>query len=334
MTEFLEQPFVEVPLRALVAFVVVLLAQLPVIYALLKIHSRIMSRMGPMYAGRFHGIGQPLAEAIKWIQKEDIIPGPADRKIFVLAPIIAVVPTIMIFAVLPIAPGWVAADLELGLLYALAMAAISVIGVVGAAYSARSKFTLIGGVRGVAQLTAYELPIVVGALSVAMLAGSLNLSAIVEAQTIPYLFWPLPFGAIAFVVFFVGAMAEVMWAPFDMPVAESEIITGPFTEYSGMRYIFSHMFAEMGHLVAFGGIAATLFLGGYRPIVPWGPLEYIPGIVWFFAKTAFMIFVFLWIRPTFPRVREHQLQKFAWKFLIPVALLLILLTGAWIKYDT
>jgi NADH-quinone oxidoreductase subunit H len=120
--------------------------------------------------------------------------------------------------------------------------------------------------------------------------------------------------------------------PFDMPVAESEIITGPFTEYSGMRYIFSHMFAEMGHMVAFGGIGATLFLGGYRPIVPWEPLEYIPGVVWFGLKTAFMIFLFLWIRPTFPRVREDQLQKFAWKFLIPVSLLLILVTGAWVIY--
>ena len=120
--------------------------------------------------------------------------------------------------------------------------------------------------------------------------------------------------------------------PFDMPVAESEIITGPFTEYTGMRYIFSHMFAEMGHLVAFGGIGATLFLGGFLPIVPWEPLEVIPGIVWFLLKTFFMIFLFLWIRPTFPRVREDQLQKFAWKFLIPLSLVLILLTGAWVLY--
>jgi NADH-quinone oxidoreductase subunit H len=117
-----------------------------------------------------------------------------------------------------------------------------------------------------------------------------------------------------------------------MPVAESEIITGPFTEYSGMRYIFSHMFAEMGHMVAFGGIAATLFLGGYKPIFPLRILEFIPGVFWFFGKTMFMIFLFLWIRPTFPRVREDQLQKFAWKFLIPVGLVLILATGAWVLY--
>jgi NADH-quinone oxidoreductase subunit H len=117
-----------------------------------------------------------------------------------------------------------------------------------------------------------------------------------------------------------------------MPVAESEIITGPFTEYSGMRYIFSHMFAEMGHMVAFAGIATTLFLGGYRAPVPWGPLEAVPGIIWFMIKTVFMVFLFLWIRPTFPRAREDQLQKFAWMVLIPVSLVLILGAGAWVLY--
>ncbi len=166
-----------------------------------------------------------------------------------------------------------------------------------------------------------------------MLAGSLSLVRIVEAQRWPFALWPPGIGLVAFLVFTTGAVAEMTRVPFDMPVAESEIITGPFTEYTGMRYIFSHMFPEMGHMVAFGGIAATLFLGGYRPIVPIPGLDAIPGVLWFLAKTVFMVFVFLWIRPTFPRVREDQLQKFAWKFLIPVALLLVLATGAWILYS-
>ena len=191
---------------------------------------------------------------------------------------------------------------------------------------------MIGTLRSAAQLIAYELPILLAAASVAMLAGTLSLVGIVEAQDWPFVVWPPGIGLLAFLIFATGAVAEMTRIPFDMPVAESEIITGPFTEYSGMRYIFSHMFAEMGHLVAFGGIAATLFLGGYRPIVPWSPLGFVPGIVWFFAKTAFMIFLFLWIRPTFPRLREDQLQKFAWMFLIPLSLVLILVAGAWVIY--
>ncbi len=309
----LEQTLVQIPLRAVLAFVIVLVVQLPVIYGLLKIHSHIMSRVGPMYAGRFHGVGQPIAEAIKWIQKEDIIPANADRWVFSLAPIVALIPSIMIFAVIPIAPGFVAADMELGLLYALAIAAVGVIGVIMAAYGAQSKFTLIGGLRGVAQLTAYELPVIVSALSMAMLAGSLNLTEIVEAQGIPFVAWPLPFGVIAFAIFLTGSIAEVMWPPFDMPVAESEIIAGPFTEYSGMRFIFFQM-SEFTHMIALSALATVLFLGGWQ-----GP-DILPPVVWFLAKVSIFVVFYIWVRFTLPRLREDQLQKFAWKFLIPVGL--------------
>ena len=314
--EILEPTWVQMPLKALAVFVLALVVQLPVIYALLKIHSRIMSRVGPMYAGRFHGVGQPIAEAIKWIQKEDIIPAQADRRVFALAPVVAVVPTFMLFAVLPIAPGWVAADLDLGLFYVLAISAVSAIAVVMAAYASHSKFTLIGGLRAVGQIIAYELPVIFGAVSIAMLAGSLSLSGIVEAQPLPFLVWPFPFGALAFVIFLVASFAEVMWAPFDMPVAESEIIAGPYTEYSGMRFIFFQM-AEFGHMIALSAIGTLLFLGGWR-----GPV--LPPVIWFLAKmTGFVIF-FIWIRFTLPRLREDQLQKFAWKVLIPLGLLNVL----------
>jgi NADH-quinone oxidoreductase subunit H len=301
-------------------------------YAEHKVMAHLQHRLGPMYPGGFHGWATTLADGIKFLYKEDIVPAAADRRVFGLAPAAIFIPILMIYLVIPIDRNLIVEDLDVGIFYLLAIGSVSTIGVLMAGWSSANKYALIGALRSAAQLIAYELPIVLAAAAIAMLAGSLSLVDIVEAQRWPFLVWPPGIGLLAFLTFVVGAVAEMTRVPFDMPVAESEIITGPFTEYTGMRYIFSHMFAEMGHMVAFGGIAATLFLGGYRPIVPWAPLEYVPGIVWFFAKTAFMIFLFLWIRPTFPRIREDQLQKFAWKFVIPVALLLILLTGAWVIY--
>jgi NADH-quinone oxidoreductase subunit H len=301
-------------------------------YAEHKVMAHLQHRLGPMYPGGFHGWATTLADGLKFLYKEDIIPAAADRKVFSLAPAAIFVPILMIYLVIPIDRALIVEDLDVGIFYLLAMGSVSTIGVLMAGWSSANKYALIGALRSAAQLIAYELPILLAAAAVAMLAGTLSLVGIVEAQSWPFALWPPGIGLLAFLIFTVGAVAEMTRVPFDMPVAESEIITGPFTEYSGMRYIFSHMFAEMGHLVAFGGIAATLFLGGYQPIVPWGPLEVIPGFVWFFAKTAFMIFLFLWIRPTFPRVREDQLQKFAWKFLIPLSLVLILVTGAWVIY--
>jgi NADH-quinone oxidoreductase subunit H len=317
--------------------VVVILVVLPVGalaggYAEHKVMAHLQHRLGPMYPGGFHGWATTLADGLKFFYKEDIIPAAADKRVFSLAPAAIFVPIMMIYLVIPIDRNLIIEDLDVGLFYLLAIGSVSTIGVLMAGWSSANKYALIGALRSAAQLIAYELPIVLAAAAVAMLAGSLSLVDIVEAQNWPFAIWPPGIGLLAFLIFLIGAVAEMTRVPFDMPVAESEIITGPFTEYTGMRYIFSHMFAEMGHMVAFGGIAATLFLGGYRPIVPWRPLEYVPGVIWFAAKTAFMIFLFLWIRPTFPRVREDQLQKFAWKFLIPLSLLLILATGAWVIY--
>jgi NADH-quinone oxidoreductase subunit H len=319
-------------IKILVILVVVPVGALVGGYAEHKVMAHLQHRLGPMYPGGFHGWATTLADGLKFFYKEDIIPAAADRRVFALAPAAIFVPILMIYLVIPMDRNLIFEDLDVGIFYLLAIGSVSTIGVLMAGWSSANKYALIGALRSAAQLIAYELPIVLAAVAVAMLAGSLSLVDIVEAQDWPFLVWPPGIGLLAFLVFVVGAVAEMTRVPFDMPVAESEIITGPFTEYTGMRYIFSHMFAEMGHMVAFGGIAATLFLGGYRPIVPWAPLEYIPGIVWFFGKAAFMIFLFLWIRPTFPRIREDQLQKFAWKFVIPVALGLILLTGAWVIY--
>jgi NADH-quinone oxidoreductase subunit H len=319
-------------IKVLVILTVVPVGALVGGYAEHKIMAHLQHRLGPMYPGGFHGWAQTLADGIKFLYKEDIIPAAADKRVFSLAPALIMVPIIMIYLVIPIDRNLVVEDLDVGIFYLLAISSVSTIGVLVAGWSSANKYSLIGALRSAAQLIAYELPIVLAAAAVAMLAGSLSLIDIVEAQDWPFALWPIGIGQIAFLLFTVGSVAEMTRIPFDMPVAESEIITGPFTEYSGMRYIFSHMFAEMGHLIAFAGIGATLFLGGYKPIVPLEFLEVVPGVIWFFAKTVFLVFLFQWIRPTFPRVREDQLQKFAWAFLIPVGLALIVATGAWVLY--
>ena len=301
-------------------------------YAEHKVMAHLQHRLGPMYPGGFHGWAVTLADGIKFLYKEDIVPAAADGKVFRIAPAVIFVPVVLIYLVIPIDQNLIVADLDVGLFYLLAISSVSSIGLIMAGWSSANKYALLGTFRSAAQLIAYELPIIFAAIVVAMLAGSLSMVQIVEAQNWPFALGPIGIGQAAFLMFTIGAVAEMSRVPFDMPVAESELITGPFTEYSGMRYIFAHMFAEMGHMVAFAAIGATLFLGGYKPIVPWAPLEYVPGIVWFLVKTAFMIFLFLWIRPTFPRVREDQLQKFAWKFLIEAGLALIIVTGAWVLY--
>ena len=301
-------------------------------YAEHKVMAHLQHRLGPMYPGGFHGWAQTLADGLKFLYKEDIIPAAADKKVFSLAPAAIMVPVIMTYLVIPMDENLIVEDLDIGIFYLLAISSVSTIGILMAGWSSANKYALIGALRSAAQLIAYELPIVLSAAAVAMYAGSLSLLSIVEVQDYPLIVWPPGLGFIAFMIFTTASVAEMTRVPFDMPVAESEIITGPFTEYSGMRYIFSHMFVEMGHMIAFAGVAATLFLGGFRPVIPWEPLEVIPGFIWFFVKVALMVFIFQWIRPTFPRVREDQLQKFAWKFLIPASLVLILGMGAWVLY--
>jgi len=318
--------------KVLVILVVVPVGALVGGYVLHKEMAHMQHRLGPMYAGGWHGWAQTLADGIKFAYKEDIIPASADRAVFSMAPAMIFVPVLMTYLVIPMDRNLIVEDLNVGLFYLLAIGSVGAIGVLMAGWSSANKYALIGALRSAGQLIAYELPIVLSAAAVAMLAGTLSVVQIVEAQDWPFILWPPGIGLALFMMFIVGAIAEMALPPFDMPVAESELITGPFTEYTGMRFIFGFFFAETAHMIAFAAIAATLFLGGYKPIVPWSPLEVIPGIVWFFVKTSFMVFLLLWIRFSFPRLREDQLQKFAWKFLIPVSLLLILATGAWILY--
>ena len=312
----------------------VLLLLLPATLALgwveLKVGAHMQARLGPMYPGGFHGWAQTLADGIKFVLKENIIPRNADRSVFALVPYITMLGAGLIFVVIPAGPNVVIENLEVGVFYVLAASSISVIGILMAGWSSANKYSLLGALRAAAQLIAYELPLVLAAASVAMMAGSLSLVDIVEGQKqmqlagfyIPY----LPFQIVAFFVFLTAATAELTRPPFDMPIAEAELITGAFTEYTGIRFAFSLFAAEYISMLGLSALGATLFLGGYAP--PHQALEFVPGIVWLLLKTGFILFLLIWIRWTYPRLREDQLQKFAWKFLIPLSLVNIFFTGA------
>jgi NADH-quinone oxidoreductase subunit H len=278
------------------------------------------ARLGPMEAGRFHGWAQLIADGVKFIQKEDITPAAADKWVFVMAPILVVAPVILIFVVIPFGPGgWWAENLDLGLFFALAISAIGVIGMLMAGWASANKFSLIGAIRGAAQLIAYELPLVLAAAAVAMQAGTLSLVGIVNAQDS---FWFVLPQIAGFGIFITASLAELSRPPFDMPIADSEIIFGHMTEYTGIKFgLF--LLSEYAGIVALSGLATVMYLGGWRSILIPG----IPGPLWTLAKLGALSFLVIWLRATYPRLREDQLQKMAWKYLIPIALVNILLTG-------
>ena len=256
--------------------------------------------------------------------RQSIFFDDVDRTVFSMVPFITMLGAALTFVVIPFSRHGVIANLDIGLFYALAVSSISVIGVLAAGWASANKYSLMGGLRAAAQLIAYELPLVLAAAAVAMQAGSLSLVSIAEAQRyVPFAIWAQPVG---FLIFLAAATAEVSRTPFDMPVAEAEIITGAFTEYSAMKFAFGLFAAEYIAMIGMSALAATLFLGGYVPLLPF--LRFVPGPVWFLLKTGLIIFLLIWIRWTFPRLREDQLQKFAWKVLIPLSLVNIFVTGA------
>jgi NADH-quinone oxidoreductase subunit H len=281
-----------------------------------KVLAHMQSRLGPMEAGAFHGWAQLIADGVKFIQKENVVPAAADRVIFTLAPGVAMVPYIAILVVLPFSDTLFALNLDVGIFFVMAMSSVSVIGVLLAGWSSANKFSLIGALRAAAQLIAYELPLVLSAAGVVMLAGATSMVGIVEAQE--SLWYAVPLFPL-FLIFMVSSLAELSRTPFDMPVADSEIIYGAFTEYGGLKFAF-FLLAEYGGIVALSGIAAVLFLGGYQGL-PGIPL---PDPIWMAGKIGVLSFLTIWLRATFPRLREDQLQRFAWLTLIPVSLVWIL----------
>ena len=282
-----------------------------------KAMAHMQSRVGPMYAGGFHGWAQLLADGVKFVQKEDVTPTAADRQVYQLAPAVALLPYLLALVVIPLGPGVVAAKLDVGLLFALAIAGVGVVGMLMGAWASSNKYSLIGGLRGAAQLLAYELPLVLAAVSPAMAAGTLSLTGIVEAWQPWWLLWQAP----AMVVFFVAGLAELRRPPFDMPVADSELVFGYLTEYSGLRFAL-FLLAEYAGIVVIAALTTVLFLGGWQ-----GPFAGQLGPVWTLAKVFALCFVVIWFRVAFPRLREDQLQRLAWLVLVPVALAQLVLTG-------
>ncbi len=285
-----------------------------------KVLAHMQSRLGPMEAGSFHGWAQLVADGVKFIQKEDIVPAAADSSVFSLAPAVAMIPYIAILVVLPFGGTVFALNLDVGIFFVVAMSSVSVIGVLMAGWSSANKFSLIGALRAAAQLIAYELPLILAAAAIVMQAGTLSLVGIAEAQQH---YWFVGPQIIGFLIFMVASLAELTRPPFDMPVADSEIIFGAYTEYTGLKFAF-FLLAEYGGIVALSGIAATLYLGGYQPL-PW--LAFIPGPLMALGKIGALSFVIVWLRATFPRMREDQLQRFSWLLLIPLALVQILVVG-------
>lgn len=284
-----------------------------------KAMAHMQSRVGPMYAGGFHGWAQLVADGVKFAQKEQIIPAAADRAVFRLAPVVALLPYLLVLVVIPIGPGdQVAQSLDVGLFFALAVISIAVLGPLMAGWASANKYALLGGLRAGAQLMAYELPLVLAAASAAMAAGTLSLPAIAAA----WQWWWLPYQGVAAFVFFTAGLAELRRPPFDMPVADSEIVFGPYTEYSGLRFAF-FLLAEYAGIVVLCALTVVLFLGGWR-----GPfLDVQLGWLWTLIKVMGLAFVVIWLRVSYPRLRADQLQRFAWTVLVPLALAQLMLTG-------
>lgn len=288
-----------------------------------KLIGRIQNRYGPNRVGKW-GLLQPIADGIKMFTKEDIVPANADKLIHLLAPIVIVVPALMVFLVVPFGNRMTAVNLNIGLLFFIAISSITILPIFMGSWASRNKYSLLGGMRTAAQMISYEIPMTLSVVPAIMMSQSLSTNAIVLAQAGGNnLQWFIftPWGIVGFIVFFLCATAECNRPPFDLPEAESELVAGFHTEYSGMKFALFYM-AEYMNAFTLCAIAATLFLGGWQ-----GP--FFPSWLWFLGKTFILICVMIWFRGTFPRFRVDQLMGFAWKFLLPLTLINILVTALW-----
>lgn len=339
---------VEVPywgqslLRVLGGLVAVLLPAGAIVYLFLfKMMSFMQSRLGPMEAGPYGSL-QLVAEVGKWLQKEDIVPQRADKFIFKIAPIVVLVSTFLLVVVVPFGPDAYFTDFDTGVFYALAVSSVSVLGILMAGWASANKYSLLGGLRAAGQLIAYELPMVLAVMGVVIQAGTMNMQQIVVAQNAGSMFGFNGLGNpyvltqfIGFIVFMISIQAELTQAPFDMPIAESELVSGYMTEYSGFRFLifFIGEFATAG---VFAMIASVLFLGGWGVPFAWFGWTSVDDVAnWMnlvgpliiFTKMMLVVFIIMWVRFSYPRFREDQLQRFAWKVLIPVSLANIMVTA-------
>jgi NADH-quinone oxidoreductase subunit H len=302
-----------------------------------KVIAWVQVRLGPMRVGPY-GVLQPIADALKLMLKEDITPARADRFVFTLAPIVSMVPALIAFAVIPFDGevtlfgyklSLVVADVNVGLLYVVATTSISVYGIILAGYASNSKFPLLAGLRASAQLISYEVAVTMMLVSIVVTAGTLSMVGIVKAQLDAHL-WFVFIQPVAFVILFIGGLAETNRAPFDLPEAEQELTGGFHTEYSGMRFALFFL-AEYANMIVVSAVATTLFFGGWlRPfpnVALLAFLDLVPGWIWFLGKTFVFLYIFIWIRATLPRYRYDQLMRLGWKVLIPLAIANLVVSG-------
>ena len=315
--------------------VVAIVCLFPALFALTTVFerkglARIQNRLGPNRVGPF-GLLQPIADGIKSLTKEDIVPLSADAAVHFLAPVLLVVAVFMGFAVLPMGRNMILVDMDAGLLFYFAMSASTELAVFMAGWSSRNKYSLLGAMRAVAQMISYEVPLLLSSVVVVMMTGSLSLTKIVAAQSgftrgLPHWFIFTPWGFAGFVMYVIATTAETNRSPFDLPEGESELVAGYHTEYSGFKFALFFL-GEYLAMFSISGLGATLFLGGWS--APFSFLTWIPSWIWFFSKLMLSIFVFIWMRGTLPRLRQDQLMNFAWKFVLPLCLLNLMVAGLW-----
>src|SRR2546421_4170077 len=323
------------PLVSVLLSILPILIVFPSLFALTTVLERkglgrIQNRLGPNRVGPV-GLLQPAADGLKALTKEDIVPRSADQALHFIAPLVLVVPVFLALAVVPMGRNMVAADLDGGLLFFFAVGAATELSVFMAGWSSRNKYSLLGAMRAIAQMISYEVPLILSAVSVIMMVGSLSTVRIVEAQAgytagLPNWYVLTPWGLAGFILFMIAATAESNRSPFDLPEGESEIIAGYYIEYSGFKFALFFLGEYIG-MFAVSGLAITLFLGGWH--APFAFLSWIPSYVWFFGKLLGLIAVFIWVRGTLPRLRMDQLMNFAWKFMLPMALINLVTAGIW-----
>jgi NADH-quinone oxidoreductase subunit H len=308
--------------ETLAIIVPLLLAVAYLTYAERKVLAAAQLRKGPNVVGAF-GLLQPIADGAKLLFKETVIPSGANRVVFVAAPILTFVLSLIAWAVIPFDAGVVISNINVGILYLFAISSLGVYGIIMAGWSSNSKYAFLGGLRSAAQMVSYEVSIGFVIVSVLLCVGSLNLSAIVEAQRTVWFCIPLfPM----FIVFFISALAETNRSPFDLPEGESELVAGFFVEYSAMTFALFYL-GEYANMILMSAMTSILFLGGWLPPVAVAPFTWIPGPLWFALKIAFVLFCFLWVRATFPRFRYDQLMRLGWKVFLPFSLFWLVLTA-------
>ncbi|HTY62573.1 MAG TPA: NADH-quinone oxidoreductase subunit NuoH [Acidobacteriota bacterium] len=293
-----------------------------------KISAHIQDRLGPMYVGGWHGWAQTIADSLKLLLKEDIVPDSTDKLLFKMAPFIVFLGAFAAYVVVPFGISSFVTDLNIGILYVVALGSLSVIGIIMAGWASNNKYSLYGGMRAAAQIISYEIPAAIALMTVIIQVGSLSMVDIVNAQKGGIHHWFLfrnPFTFLAFFIYFIASLAEVNRTPFDIPEAESELVAGFHTEYSGMRFAFFFL-AEYANMLLVTSVATTLFLGGWTQILP-GPTQIIPGPILFFLKAFAIIFVQMWLRWSVPRLRVDQLMYLSWKVLLPISFVLVLGAG-------